>query len=154
MFDRLSVRVVAGALLWSTALILISIAYHGRLFGMKSGVEDIPYMNSLIGCTVSGGFFGVFFGGCANIPRHPILVNVFSAIGFIFGVVLAPSLSMVRWSASIAPWANGLVALYALGCIAAIVGAIVSKTAIRGMAHSEAPKEADSSSASSESVSS
>lgn len=135
MFERASVRVIAGALLWSVALVFCGVYYHGQLFGVRPGYDDLSYTLPLIRSIVAGSFVGCFLGAAINAPRHPLWWNVGASAGAVSGAALSkawPGLASIPgWP----DWASGL-ALYFLfvvlcGVVAGILGSKKSRAPAR-----------------------
>lgn len=122
MFERLSLRIVAGSLLWSVAIVLLSISLHGRLLGPPQGELDVAHMRSFIASASLGGFFGALFGAATNVYRHPMWINAGAALGFILALASSRSIAQVVLLPNLDPWANGLAILYSIGSGGAILG--------------------------------
>ncbi len=98
MFEDRSLRIVASSILWSTAFVLISVATHGRLYGVDLASENIGYMRSLAMCIVIGSFVGIPCGIALNAGVHPMRRNVAAVIGAVFAVGMTPIFASVTSS--------------------------------------------------------
>lgn len=127
MFDRTSLRVVAGALLWSVGAIFLAIAAHGRKHGVSLYSEDVEYVRSLLRGMIAAAFFGVFFGGTINAVKNPLYPNLFGAVvGGVFAW-LAPNFAPRLFPTSWPEWI-GSVLFIAIGTIAgAFIGILIRK---------------------------
>lgn len=127
MFDQISLRIVAGALLWSVGAIFLAIAAHGRKHGVSLYSEDVDYVRSLLRGMIAGAFLGIFYGGLVNASKHPLYKNLGGAIVGSIAAWLAPNFSDRIFPAAWPEWARAVLFIAIGMVVGALVGTVIRR---------------------------
>jgi hypothetical protein len=125
MFDKASVRVTAGMLLWGSGMVLIAVLHYVRVIETLGGLNDQGKLAIMLTYMLGGVFFGVIFGGIICAPSRPLWPNVIALITTGIGTYLSPSALRTEWPYPANSALNGLIAIGIFSLIGAAIGFVL-----------------------------
>lgn len=124
MFEQLSVRVVAGMLLWSSAWVFFSVTYYVRILPYAGALSDIKRLELMLMYMIPAAFFGVLWGGLICGFKRPLWLNISAFVGAVLGLQFARRFAPFDFPFPSDPNANGLVMLALFSMVGTLVGFI------------------------------
>lgn len=125
MFESANVRILAGCLYWSTAALLVAVAYYNRVLPFAGKLTEKESISMLLDYILVGAFYGVIFGGIINIFRRQFWLNAIAAVFLILGLFAARLVAPFDWPFESDPNLNGLVFLFIFPFVGAIIGFVM-----------------------------